>query len=61
MYFIALLALATFASGQDFMLDLDCDKCPGPCNNDRYAMYVAELPHVWKPRKHPHRQGHWKR
>jgi hypothetical protein len=61
MYFIALLALVTFASGQDFMLDLDCDKYPGPCNNDCYAMYVAELPHVREPTKYPHCEGDWKR
>ncbi|PLB41029.1 deoxyribonuclease NucA/NucB-domain-containing protein [Aspergillus candidus] len=41
-----LIALVPFALGisQHPMLNLDCTKYPGPCNNDCYAAYVANKP-----------------
>lgn len=47
---LALIALVPFALGQQYMLNLDCSEYPGPCNNDCYAIYVANKPRVWKDR-----------
>jgi hypothetical protein len=47
---LTLIALVPFALGQQYMLNLDCSDYPGPCNNDCYAIYVANKPRVWKDR-----------
>jgi len=43
---LALIALVPFALGQQYMLNLDCSEYPGPCNNDCYAIYVANKPRI---------------
>lgn len=41
-----LAALVPFALGQQYMLNLDCTEYPGPCNNDCYAVFVANKQQV---------------
>ena len=47
---LTLITLVPFTLGQQYMLNLDCSEYPGPCNNDCYAIYVANKPRVWKDR-----------
>lgn len=47
MHGVVLAALIPLALGQQhLMLNLDCNDYPGPCNNDCYAVYVANQKQV---------------